>query len=119
MWSVWEQLNPWAMNKIEFLKLMNYPMEWLDWEMYPDELFIAQRDGYKSGHENGSEHDRHGAFQWCLKRNPSEDELIKLVKLSYLDAETGMGAYVRYYILKAEFCNDGIRELIGDDWIEA
>jgi hypothetical protein len=104
--------------KIRYLALMSFPNEWLDWDMYPDELFEIQSSGYEQGHEDASEHDRHGAFQWWLKRNPSKDQLLKLTKLTFLDPDEDMGTYVRGFILRSVDCDDEIRQLIGDNWID-
>lgn len=41
--------------------------------------------------EDGCEHDNNGAFHCCLRNNPSEDELIKLIKITYLDPDSFNG----------------------------
>ena len=51
-----------SMTKDEFLALMNFPSEWKEWEMYPDELWQGQIASYVPGDELGSEHDRNEAF---------------------------------------------------------
>lgn len=89
------------MNKDDFLKLMNFPKEWLEYELYPDELFSAQLEFYKPGDEAGAEHDRNGAFHWWLKRKPTANQLHLLLKLSCLDPDKAMGADVRRHIEKA------------------
>ncbi|MHA6911487.1 hypothetical protein ACQUJS_24290, partial [Ralstonia pseudosolanacearum] len=38
------------MTKLEFVRLMRFPVEWITLEMYPDELFQRQLAGYG---ENG------------------------------------------------------------------
>ena len=45
------------MTKDEFLELMNFPRQWDEWGMLPDELLEIQLNGYESGHENTAEHD--------------------------------------------------------------
>lgn len=75
------------MKKIDFIMLMSFPMEWLYFDMYPDSLFLKQLNGYTVGHEESSEHDRNGAFHWWLKANPPKDELMKLVRLAFLDPD--------------------------------
>jgi hypothetical protein len=99
-----------GMSKEQFSKLMGFPNEWLQWDMYPDELFIAQAALYKPSDEQASEHDRNGAFHWWLKREPSKDVLRKLVLLSYLDPDSEMGSDVRQYIAKARHCDNEIRD---------
>ena len=54
---------------------MNFPDEWESLGMIPEELCEIQLAGYKSGHEDASEHDRNGAFHWWLKQEPTEDVL--------------------------------------------
>ncbi len=95
------------MTKLEFLRLMRFPAEWLDLEMYPDELFEWQVKGYKPGHESGAEHDRNGAFHWWLKKTPSKVELQKLVHLAAVDPDTFLSNDVRNYIRRSPFyCNE-------------
>ena len=50
---------------------------------------------YEAGQEQASEHDRHGVFQWWLRQSPTSDELLALVRLSWLDPDATMGGYVR------------------------
>jgi hypothetical protein len=100
------------LSKVEFLRLLNFPKEWLEWSMYPDELFDAQAARHVPGDERGSEHDRNGAFHWWLKREPTKDVLRKLVALSYLDPDSEMGADVRRYIARAKHCDKEIEESI-------
>ena len=90
------------MTKTELVQLMKFPKEWVEWNMLPDELIEIQIKGYKPGHENGSEHNRNGAFHWWLKNNPSKEQLVKLVKLTYLEPDRLMGEDVRSYIRKSK-----------------
>ena len=89
------------MRKSEYLSLMNFPSEWLEWDLYPDELFRGQMAHYKAGDEAGSEHDRNGAFHWWLRRKPSLDVLQKLLLLTYIDGDSIMAADARRYIENA------------------
>jgi len=89
------------MNKIQFLKLMNFPEQWINLDMYPDELADVQLSGYRSGHENASEHDRNGAFHWWLKRSPAENALVKLMFLASIDPDKHLGQDIRSHIQKA------------------
>ncbi|MCR1320266.1 hypothetical protein ACKURH_21090 [Enterobacter soli] len=90
------------MNKDDFLKKMNFPIEWIIYDMYPDELYALQITYYQEGDEQGSEHDRNGAFHWWLKRNPNKNELALLIKLTYLDPDQLMANDVRSYIRQAK-----------------
>lgn len=95
------------MKKLEFLRLMKFPIEWDSMGMYPDELFQWQSSLYEPGHEAGSEHDRNGAFHWWLKRSPTKDVLEKLLRLAALDPDSLLGNDLRQYIRKADaFDND-------------
>ena len=86
------------MTKDEFLILMRFPIQWKEWDMYPDELFEGQVSRYVLGNETGSEHDRNEAFHWWLKRELSRDQFEKLEKLTYLDPDAGLGSDVRSYL---------------------
>ena len=86
------------MSKSEFLKLMGYPIEWLEWDMYPDDLFSKQLELYRAGDEQGSEHDRNGAFHWWLKRKLSLSQWKSLVLLTFKDPDPVMAADVRKHI---------------------
>jgi hypothetical protein len=89
------------MKKHEFLGLMKFPMEWESLGMYPEDLFASQVGRYKPGHEEGSEHDRNGAFHWWLRQDPSRDQLERLLRLTFLDPDTALGEDVRTYIRKS------------------
>lgn len=39
-------------TKEEFLTLMCFPKEWLEWDMIPNELANMQLSNYEVGHEN-------------------------------------------------------------------
>lgn len=95
------------MNKIEFLKFLEFPLEWLEFKLYPDELFEIQigemqKDLSERGLESrfsevkygaGSEHYRYGAFCWVIgKMNHSVlDNLRVAVKK---DPDTIMRNYM-------------------------
>lgn len=89
------------MTKAEFLRLMRFPSEWDTFGMYPDDLFQSQMSNYQVGHEEGSEHDRNGAFHWWLRRDLRKEQLEKLLRLTVLDPDPALGADVRTYIRKA------------------
>lgn len=89
-------------TKSEFLKLMRFPAEWELWEMYPDELFEIQISKYQLGHEDGSEHDRNGAFHWWIKQSPSRDQLRRLFRLAHLDPDRHMANDVRERLRSAD-----------------
>ncbi len=80
---------------------MKFPLEWERLGMYPEELFLWQVSGYEAGHEDGSEHDRNGAFHWWLRRSPGKVELAKLIQLAACDPDPMLGEDVRKYIRRA------------------
>lgn len=79
----------------DFLILMKYPSEWNAWKMFPVGLFEIQLNDYEPNAELSSEHFRCGAFMWWEQKISSEEELLKLIKLSYLDPDSDMGSFVR------------------------
>ena len=101
-----------GMTHAEWLQLMSFPSEWMAWNMIPDALAELQLNGYEPGHENASEHDRHGAFQWWLEREPEADVLAKLTRLSWLDPDPLIGRSVRKYISGQPHCDETVREAL-------
>lgn len=101
------------MEKNIFLAFMNFPKEWLEYGMYPDELFYSQLHLYQPGDEEGSEHYRNGAFHWWLKRKPTTEQLSNLVKLTFLDPDALMGNDVRNYMRFAYNFDTTIKQQIN------
>lgn len=95
------------MTRNEFIQLMQYPREWLEWEMLPDELIDAQIAEYQPGSAHTTERYRHAAFHYWLQRRPSNATLLKLIRLSYLDPDP-MSSYVlrKEHLARAENAND-------------
>lgn len=90
------------MDRSEFLKLMQFPLQWETLEMYPEALAYIQLKSYEPGHEEAPEHDRCGAFHWWLRQVPAESELMKLMFLASIDPDHLMGEDIRKYIQKSE-----------------
>lgn len=86
----------------EFLALMKFPREWSDWDMYPVSLFWQQIKLYQPGHEQDSETDRCGAFHWWLRRNPSRDQLERLLRLAALDPDVRLAGDVYKQVRSAK-----------------
>ena len=99
------------MTKTEFLELMRFPTEWLEFGMYPDALFEWQIGGYEPGHENGAEHDRNGAFHWWLKKQPSKSELQLLIRLAAIDPDPFIGEDICRYIQQSPLFDRELAEL--------
>ena len=89
------------MERLEFMRMMNFPEGWLEPGLYPQELFEGQLAAYTPGSEAASEHFRNGAFHWWLKRGASEDQLVKLAALTSADPDQLMGEDVQNYIRHA------------------
>ncbi len=107
------------MTHTDWLKLMQFPREWTVWQLIPAELAAVQLSGYERGHEQAPEHDRHGAFQWWLKRSPSSEVLVQLAQLSWLDPDQPMAQYVRECIAKQSACNAEVRQALGTPYKRA
>ena len=93
----------------EYLTLMQFPPEWRLWDMLPLDFAMEQMELYQQGNESASEHDRHGVFQWWLRRNPSAGTLVQLAQLSWLDPDHPMAGYVRECIGTQPHCNAEVR----------
>ena len=81
-----------------YLNLMKFPPEWVSWNVLPIDFVTAQANMYEIGDEQGSEHDRHGVFQWCLGQHPSPEQLVLLARLTWLDPDPIMAGSVRQRI---------------------
>ena len=101
------------MDKLEFLKLLAFPAEWAEWNMYPDDLWEKQLHMYRDGDERGAEHDRNGAFHWWLKQNITADQLKKLALLTFKDPDPIMAADVRKHIESRNDLPQDVREMLN------
>lgn len=99
------------MTKLELMKHLRFPLEWMTFGMYPDELFKWQLSGYEPGLKSATEHDRNGAFHWWLRKPPSRVELEKLLRLAALDPDPILGNDLRQYIRKASAFDDVLAAL--------
>ena len=106
------------MTKNEFIQLMQYPREWREWGMLPDELINAQLAEYQPGNEQYSERYRNAAFNFWLERRPGKDILIQLIKLSYLDPDPLMSYNLRKdHIAHAENVDDEVAQALRQNRI--
>jgi hypothetical protein len=85
-------------TKTRLAELLEFPKEWLEWEMYPDEVFVEHRKQFLPGNESDSENERNEAFHYWLSRELTEDQLLKLVKLSQLDPDPLMAKEIQKHI---------------------
>lgn len=104
------------MNKQEFIKLMRYPREWVEWGMLPDELIRDQLAEYKRG--SAAERCRNEAFHFWLRGRPSKDILLRLIRLSYLDPNPLMGYCLRKdHIARAENVDEEVARTLRQNRI--
>lgn len=75
------------MTRDEFIRLMQYPPEWREWDMLPGPLIDAQIAEYLSGRQHAPAHYRNAACHFWLQRQPEKDTLLNLIRLSYLDPD--------------------------------
>lgn len=106
------------MFKKEFIQLMQYPREWVEWDMLPDELINGQLAEYEPGSERASERYRNAAFHFWLRGRPSKDILLKLIKLSYFDPDPLMSYCLRKdYIAKADNVDEEVARVLRQNRI--
>jgi hypothetical protein len=103
----------------EYLKLMEFPQEWGDWEMVPESFASLQASQCELGDENAPEHDRHGMFQWWLRQEPDATKLVLLARLSWLDPDEPMAASVRKAISKQTNFSSEVAQAIGTPYHRA
>ena len=97
----------------EYLNLMHVPKEWTEWNMLPEESYLEELiSTYEPGMEDASEHDRNGFFHWWLKKEPTEEQLLKLAKLTNLDPDDSMSKDVQSYIIKANNCSNKVAAIL-------
>ena len=101
-----------SFTKPRLAKLLEFPKEWLDWEMYPEEIFLAHRKLFLPGNESDSENERNEAFHYWLSRELSEDQFLKLVKLSHLDPDPLMAENIQAHIKKHKNCPPKVKKLL-------
>jgi hypothetical protein len=89
------------LNKSQFLQAYGFPIEWEEWDLYPEDLFQGQRELMGDRKPGPDEHLRYGAFTWWVRkqRDLSKDTLIKLCRLAALDPDPGMGGAAIHDIL--------------------
>ncbi len=97
-------------SKSKLAELLHFPKEWLEGRMYPDEVFLAHRKEFQPGDEASSENNRNRVFHYWLSRVLTEEQLIKLVKLSLLDPDPFMAENIQAHIKKHKNCTDKIKK---------
>ena len=106
------------MTRNEFIQMMQYPREWLEWDMLPDELIDAQMAEYQLGSEHDSGRFRNAAFHFWLRKRPGKEVLLKLIKLSYLDPDPlSSYAFRKDCITNAENSDDEVAQALRQNRI--
>ena len=106
------------MTRNEFIQMMQYPREWLEWDMLPDELIDAQMAEYQLGSEHDSGRFRNAAFHFWLRKRPGKEVLLKLIKLSYLDPDPlSSYAFRKECITNAENSDDEVAQALRQNRI--
>ena len=93
-------------------ELLEFPKEWLTWEMYPDELFETHRKSFQPGNESESENERNETFHFLLSKEPTEDQLSHLTRLSLLDPDHMIAEKIQDHIQKHKNCIPSVRQLL-------
>jgi hypothetical protein len=96
-------------TKKRLAELLDFPQEWLTWEMYPEEMFVAHRKLFQPGNESDSENERNETFHYWLSRELTEDQLLKLVQLSQLDPDPLMAENIQGHIQKHKNCTPNVK----------
>ena len=106
------------MTRNEFIKLMQYPREWLEGDMLPDELIDLQMVQYQPGGEQAAERYRNAAFHFWLRKRPGKEILLKLIKLSYLDPDPlSSYAFRKDYIANADNADEEVAQALRQNRI--
>ncbi len=97
-------------TKNKLAEILHFPKEWLEWKMYPDQIFLSHRKQFQPGNESDSENERNATFHYWLSRELTEDQFIKLVKLSFLDPDPLMAEKIRNHIRKHKNCPQKVKK---------
>lgn len=100
-------------TKNRLADLLDFPQEWLSWEMYPDEMFVAHKQQFQPGDESDSENERNETFHYWLSRELDEEQLRKLVQLSQLDPDPVMAENIQDHIQNHKNCTPSVKELLN------
>jgi hypothetical protein len=87
------------MDKIDFLKILNFPKIWEIQDLLPDSYFEAAKEEYDKEYgdtipKGGTEHWRFGAFVYLLRRELSASEIGWLIDAAIDDPDRPMAGGV-------------------------
>lgn len=99
-------------TKNKLAEVLHFPKEWLKWKMYPESIFFDHRKRFQPGNESDSENERSETFHHWLSRELTEDQLLKLVKLSQLDPDPMMAENIQAHISKHKNCTPKVKKLL-------
>lgn len=100
-----------------FLERHKFPIQWIEFGFYTDELFNSQnKTALSDGNTDPSEHIRYGAFLWWLKSfsSISEENLKKLAQLAAFDPDSVMAGAVTHDILFHPSATSEISHFLAD-----
>ena len=106
------------MIRNEFIQLMQYPREWREWDMLPDELIDAQMAEYQSRNEQNAGRYRNAAFHFWLQQGPGKEILLKLIRLSYLDPDPlASYAFRKEHLANTENTDEDVAQVLRQNRI--
>ena len=104
-----------SFTKNRLAEILEFPTEWLEWDMYPEELFLEHRKKFMPGNESDAENERNEVFHYWLSRELTEDQLLRLVKLSQLDPDLLMAEDIQNHIKNHKSCTPKVKELLNNN----
>lgn len=98
-------------DKIDFLKLLNFPKIWEKQDLLPDSYFEFAKKEFEKEYGNtipngGTEHWRFGAFVYLLQKNLSANQIGWLIDAAIDDPDRPMAGGVIEELLSREFASE-------------
>lgn len=99
------------MDKIDFLKILNFPKTWEIEDLLPDSYFESAKQEYEKEYGNtipngGTEHWRFGAFVYLLRSKLSANELGMLIDAAIDDPDQPMAGGVIEELISREVASE-------------
>lgn len=98
-------------DKVDFLKILNFPKIWEIQDLLPDRYFESAKEEYEKEYGNaipsgGTEHWRFGAFVHLLKEELSANEIGWLIDAAIDDPDRPMAGGVIEELLSRELASE-------------
>lgn len=106
-----------AADKLAFLSKYHFPMDWLRWDFYPDDLYIAQKSSCESDPDpTPAEHVRYGAFLWWVRKPAvlTPSMLRQLCLLATVDPDPGMAGAAIHDIICHPSATEDLAEFVSN-----